>query len=147
MKFKKLVFIFILLFILFSVCSVYAENSTFSQFSDEISNGTQQTLNLTNDYKFDNNFDLNFTDGVGISKNITIEGNGHIIDGSNQARGLYINSNCNVVLDNITFSNCFSNASGGAIFLSPHSNLTLKNCIFKSNSVYNSNGPYNNCKC
>ena len=140
MKFKKLVFIFILLFILFSVCSVYAENSTFSQFSDEISNGTQQTLNLTNDYKFDNNFDLNFTDGVGISKNITIEGNGHIIDGSNQARGLYINSNCNVVLDNITFSNCFSNASGGAIFLSPHSNLTLKNCIFKSNSVYNSNG-------
>lgn len=140
MKFKKLVFIFILLFILFSVCSVYAENSTFSQFSDEISNGTQQTLNLTNDYKFDNNFDLNFTDGIEISKNIKIKGNNHVIDGNCQARGLYIKSNCNISIEHVTFKNCFSKNSGGAIFLSPHSNLTLKNCIFKSNSVYNSNG-------
>ena len=141
MKFKGLLFILILLFISFSISSIHADNSTdFSQLADEISSTNQSTVNLTSDYRFNSNVDSNLSDGVGISKNITIEGNDHIIDGSNQARGLYIHSCCNVVLDNITFSNCFSNASGGAIFLSPHSNLTLKNCIFKSNSVYNSNG-------
>lgn len=102
---------------------------------------------LTEDYKYDSSRDQaattnrNMVDGVVISKNITILGTNNIcIDGNSQARGLYIHSDCNVVLENITFKNAYSENNGAAIFLNSNSNLIIKNCVFKDNKVYNSNG-------
>jgi predicted outer membrane repeat protein len=99
-------------------------------------------LNLADDYKYDNNTDNELVDGVKISKNISIVGKEDYshIDGSYIARGIYIESYCNVVLENLIFQNGYTNKSGAGIFLKANSNLTLINCIFKDNKVYNSDG-------
>lgn len=140
--FKKFLFI-ICIILLFSLTlsSIHAGNSTntFTNLSNQI-NGLpdNSALNLNDNYKFNNDSDSNLVDGISISKNLTLSN--CEIDGSNQARGLYINSNCRVTLENFTFRNCFSKSNGGAIFLDQNSNLALKNCSFISNKVYNSNG-------
>ena len=143
---KKILFIFVVLFVFLSMTSIHAENVTsYSDLSDDISNH-QQSVNLTKDYQFDNQSDSDYIEGIEISQDININGNGHIIDGSHQARGLYIEENCNVLIENTTFKNCFSKNNGGAIYLCNNSNLTLKNCIFKGNYVYNANGGAVNCE-
>lgn len=143
---KEILFIFVVLFIFLSMASIHAENATsYSDLSDEISNH-QQSVNLTKDYKFDNQTDSDYIEGIEISQNIHINGNGHSIDGSHQARGLHIESNCDVLIENTTFKNCFSKSNGGAILLSENSNLTLKNCKFNGNYAYNSNGGAVNCE-
>lgn len=135
---KKILLIFFILF--FTINIVCAENNTdsYSNLTDHINAlDDKSIINLTSDYKFDDSVDDE--DGVIISKNVTVKGNVYI-DGNHQARGFLIESNCNVVLEDLTFKNCFSEDDGGAIFLSRNSNLTLKNCIFNSNEVYNANG-------
>ena len=99
-----------------------------------------ETINITDNHKFTENTDHNLDSGINITKNITINGNGKYIDGSNSARALFIDSYCNVIINNLVFKNGYSNASGGAIFLNDHSNLTLIDCIFQDNTVYNSDG-------
>ena len=143
-KILKILFIFLILCLTLNV--IHAENATsYSDLSDEISNH-QQSVDLTKDYKFDNKTDSDYVDGIEISKNLTIHGNDHSIDGSHQARGLYIEPNCNVIIENTTFENCFSKSNGGAIMLSQNSNLTLRNCLFKGNYVLNANGGAVNCE-
>jgi predicted outer membrane repeat protein len=128
---------------------IHAENNTasYSNLTDEIDAlDDNATLNLTSDYQFNNVTDDR--GGVVISKNLSISANNASIDGSGQARGFFIKSNCNVVIENMTFKNCFcsNDEGGGAIFLSSNSNLTLKNCIFKNNKVYNANGAAIKCQ-
>ena len=140
-----------MLIIFIGINSINAENTTdilnqenisvksFNDLSGQI-NSVNQTISLDNDYMVDNVTDNKFTNGVKISKNLTINGNSHSIDGNGQAKGLYVKSNCSVILQNLTFKNCFSQSRGGAIYLASNSSLTLKNCFFINNEVYNSNG-------
>ena len=114
---------------------------TYADLNDTIEGASQEVLDLNESYRYDSALDGNFSDGVVISRNITVVGhNNASIDGAGIARAVTIESNCHVVLANLTFMNGFSNASGGAIFLKDNSSLVLHNCIFKDNSVYNSNG-------
>lgn len=139
--FQKALLVILILFLTLNV--VNAGNNTdvgsYSNLTEQI-NAVDEglTLNLTSNYQFNN--DTDSENGVVISKNITVNGNDSYIDGNHQARGFLINSNCNVVLENLIFKNCFSENCGGAIFLSCNSNLTLKNCSFHNNKVYNANG-------
>lgn len=147
---QKLLKILLVIFILcLAVNAIHAENNTasYSNLTDEINAlDDNSTLNLISSYQFDNLTDSN--EGVVISKNITIKGNDAYIDGNHQARGFLIESNCNVVIENLTFKNCFcnNNSGGCAILLSANSNLTLKNCIFQNNKAYNANGAALNCQ-
>lgn len=146
---KKTILICVILFIFIGMAAVHAEDNhvnatkTYTDLSEKI-NETENdgTLNLTEDYKFNDTADEELTDGVKISKNITISGSEDYsyIDGSYQARGFYIDSYCNVVLKNLVIRNAYSNSSGAGIFLSDNSNLTLINCILQNNKVYNSDG-------
>lgn len=141
---KKTLFVLLIVFILFlSTNAIYAENYTYSNLTTHMTNGT---FSLDNNYEFSKEFDSSLVEGIVVPENITIRGNNYFIDGSNQAKGLYINSNCNVLLENLTLKNCFGKSNGGAIFLGQNSNLTLKNCKFISNKVYNANGGVIYCK-
>lgn len=98
-------------------------------------------LDLYGGYRYNSTSDELLADGATISKDITIVGkNNAYIDGSGAARGLNIDSNCRVVLENLTFKNGYSQNHGGAIRLGDNSTLVIRNCIFTNNSVYNSNG-------
>ena len=149
---KKTLLICVILFIFIGMASVHAEDNhdansnetkTYTDLNDQINETENEgTLNLTDDYKFNDTADKELTDGVIISKNITISGreNYSYVDGSYIARGFYIESYCNVVLKNLIFRNTYSNSSGAGIFLEVNSNLTLINCIFQDNIAYNSDG-------
>ena len=92
-----------MLIIFIGINSINAENTTdilnqenisaksFNDLSGQI-NSVNQTISLDNDYMFDNVTDNKFTNGVKISKNLTINGNSHSIDGNGQAKGLYVKS-------------------------------------------------------
>lgn len=111
---------------------------TFTDLSEKINSG--DNITLTECYKF-NDTDGELKDGIHISKNMTLTGsNGSYIDGNGKARGLYIDYNCNVTLKDLTIKNCFSETDCAAILLSTNSTLTLENCTFINNKVYNANG-------
>ena len=80
--------------------------------------GKNGTIVLDRDYKFYEEFDSEFIGGIVINKNITIDGNGHTIDGLNLARVFNVTAN-NVTFKNINFVNCTGNGNdAGAIWWS-----------------------------
>ncbi len=153
---KTTFIILVLLLILFGVSSIHAENTTdiptvdvqnmtdtnFIDFQEQIDTAQNgDTINLTHGYKYNSSVDKKRVNGNDISKDLTVVGHGNVyIDGDNVARGLYIGHNCNVVLKNIVFKNCFSKIGGAAISVSSNSNLTVINCTFLNNKVYNAVG-------
>ena len=125
-------------------------NQTIRGLEDIIDNAPEgSVVNLENDYYFDE--DNDFFDYADVTKDITINGNGHIISGGFRIVG------CNVVLNNIKFhyedwgslisaenanltlTNCYVNSYGGAIFGS-YSTLNVDNCIFYNNTHLGSGG-------
>lgn len=115
-------------------------NNTFTDLNEQINSTDESTIHLNENYTYNSSSDESLVDGIVISRNITIIGNNTCIDGNNLARAVTIKSKCSVVLENLTFKNCFSENRGGAILVNSNSNLTIRNCIFESNSVFNSNG-------
>ena len=104
-----------------------SDNSYYS-LKYEISNAIAgSTIYLDKDYLFKDK-----VSGISVSKKLTIDGQGHSIDGSNLARIFDINAK-NVTLKNIVFKNSYFNdgytSNGGAIYWSG-SYGTLENCKF-----------------
>ena len=89
------------------------------------------TVNLTKDYKYQTS-DYNLKEGIEID-GITINGNGHAIDGSNLAR-IFSQSSGSVTLNDVKFINGYASgkSNGGAYFLN-EGNLTVNNCQFENN--------------
>ncbi len=104
---------------------IFASDNTFKDLTDDLSH--DNVINLTKDYAFDENIDKNYSDGVKINKNLTINGNNHIIDGSNQSRIFNINS-ANVVLNNLVIKNSFKSA-----VVIKNATLTTNNVTFDNN--------------
>ena len=101
-------------------------------------------LKLKKDYKYENSFSNN---GISIDKAITIDGNGHYIDGNNLARAFVVSSR-NVTIKNLVFKNCYNgnsyDSNGGSIYWSGY-NGYLTNCKFinsRTVSSYKSNVNY-----
>ena len=101
-------------------------------------------INLTKDYKYNDDFKL--TSGVFINKDITINGNGHTIDGMGKSRIFNINYGSlikqhQVTLNNITFKNGKANIYGGAIL--NFADLRVDNCYFTNNNAGTAGGAIN----
>ena len=110
----------------FTVAPDYSANS-FNVLHDIVGEASDKSvINLTKDYFYDENFD-NAEYGIYISKTLTINGNGHSIDGLSNATIFYITAD-NVVLNNIVFKNAFS-SNGAAVYIAGR-NATLNNCSF-----------------
>jgi predicted outer membrane repeat protein len=111
-----------------------SKKGTFTELQGLIDNASAgSTITLEKDYSYDSAF--NSTKGIRIGKDLTINGNGHTLNGLSKSRIFFVvyglNDNYNVVLKNINFKNGFTKLYGGAIF--NYANLTVNKCTFKNN--------------
>lgn len=105
---------------------------TFTELETIFNNSEAESIiDLDSDYEYDSNFkDI----GVEIiNKTLTINGNGHILNGKNKSRILNILAD-NVVLNNITFINGYSTESIGALRCHGN-NIIISNCTFINNNA------------
>lgn len=129
------------------------DDGTFTALQNKINNAAEgSSITLENDYKYNSGFDTN---GIKISKNLTINGNGHTINGLSKSRifdmgykypGNVVNEYYTVVLNNIKFINGKASGSGGAICIDSVSyyiqtdgrtakqyDVKINNCVFTNN--------------
>ncbi|MEE0924664.1 MAG: right-handed parallel beta-helix repeat-containing protein [Methanobrevibacter sp.] len=121
-----------------------ADVGTFTNLATEIKKADNE-LNLTRDYAYTapigyRETDVIYVDGIPVNKKITINGNGFTIDGKNMASAFFIFNTTNpIVLNNITFKNCYTPSIGGAIF-SNGEHVIISNCRFIDNTAKESGG-------
>ena len=155
MKINKLIVLSLILLILFTLSAVSAEknitnftsngdlltsdspNANFNDLNKDINESTNE-LKLTHDYVYDEGNDINFTDGINVSKsNFLLDGNGYSIDGNGKARIFNITGN-NVTLKNLIIKNALN---GAVSFVQPNAEYYLDNVtIQNSSSKYDSGG-------
>ena len=76
-------------------------------------------------------------DGIVINKNVTINGNGYTINGTDLVRIFNIGNNANVILKDLVITGALTTSGhGGAIYLGS-GNLTVENCTFVGNTLRN----------
>ena len=117
-------------FITFKVVELNITN-TFTELQRLIqaNEGTENVLVLPHNFKYNDYVDEDFyAEGVLISKNITIDGNGTTIDADNVYRILNIADGATVTIKNVTFIN--GNSSVGAAILTNADSLTIDSCNF-----------------
>ena len=106
---------------------------TFTDLEEKIVNA-EKTIELTSDF---NNTEDNYNDGNGIIINhdLTINGNGHTIDGNNKGRIFNVQSGAVVTFNDITFVNANPGtwSYGGAI--SNDGQAKANNCTFIDNKA------------
>lgn len=113
-------------------------NGTFKELQDEIDAVAEGgTLYLRKNYVNDGNFS---SEGINITKAITIEGNGFAIEASGFSRIFNINATKNVVLNNIIFKDGFAENGGAIIFNNNISDCIISNCGFLANNAYGDGG-------
>ena len=106
----------------------------FNDLNRIINGNSNSTINLSNNYKYDEESDQDFVNGIIIDRDLTIYGNGITLNGNSMARIFnVIDSNLNVSFYDIHFKNGHSSNNGGAI-----RGGTAYNCNFNDN--YASNG-------
>ena len=106
----------------------------FNDLNRVINGNSNSTINLSNNYKYNEESDQDFVNGIIIDRDLTIYGNGITLNGNSMARIFnVIDSNLNVSFYDIHFKNGHSSNNGGAI-----RGGTAYNCNFNDN--YASNG-------
>ena len=124
---------------------VEIDNGTFTALQAKIDSASDgATIDLERDYAYDDGFKS--TSGVFINKDLTINGNGHTIDGLSKSRIFNINYGSflkwnHVTFKNITFKNGIANIYGGAIL--SFGCLTVEDCNFISNNAGTAGGAIN----
>ena len=113
------------------------DDGTFTALQQKINGaGINTTITLSNNYIYDDGFSF---DGISITKDLTIDGQGYTIDGNNKARIFKVENGHNVVFRNITFINGWAtDEDGGAIY--GNEGVTAVNCTFTNNNVYEDGG-------
>lgn len=92
-------------------------------------------LILDKDYKYDNTTDSSLVNGINIVDNITIIGNGHIIDGNNTARAFYIYNNSTVNLYDLRIQNCYNSVGDGGAIEIDDATVNINNTQFTNNTT------------
>ena len=147
--------VFLILIVLFISISAVSAEGNFTSLQNEI-DASDNSIDIQQDYKYDSTADNGLESGILINKSsFTINGNGHTIDGANQARifdilgsdvtilnlnlingnsdngGAIINRN-GITLNNVSFIN--NNATeGGSVYSTAQS--TIDNCYFDNNTA------------
>ena len=105
---------------------------TFGDLNTTINGNGDSDIYLDCDYRYTEN-DSAFNEGIVINRDLNIYGNGHVINGSNEARIFNIISG-KVMFHNITFTNGNIGkwTDGGALY----GECTAVNCTFIRNAAY-----------
>ena len=133
---------------------------SFSELNRTINNNTDSVIVLDDDYSYNGDTDSAFLMGITISRAVTIDGNGHTIDGcSNSAKGFRA-YNYNILFKNIKFVNLGKTTNydyyGGAIYGSSYNSVKAQNCEFigcqgyQGGALYSvsaDNCTFRDCKC
>ncbi len=121
--------------------------TSFTALYNNITNSQDDTLTLTHDYIYDNRTDTNLKTGIPINKTITINGNGHTINGNNTARIFKITNNAQVTITNITLTQGqgqndgpYDYIVGGAIYATDNCNITITDSKITQNNADNDGG-------
>ena len=113
------------------VSQLSQDTKTFTNLNQDINNNQFDEINLTIDYYFNSTSDKNFKQGINITRNLTINGNGHTKKNKNASRIFAIaNKNLNVIFKDLIFINA-KNSNGGAI----SGNSFAFNCTFINNTA------------
>lgn len=115
------------------IISDSGSSATFKDLQTDIQNAQNGVVTLSRNYKFDSSVDSeNLKNGISIS-DLTINGDGHTIDGSNLARIFNVQGG-SVVLNNIKFVNGHTpeESDGGAVLVTT-GDLTVNDCQFENN--------------
>ncbi|WP_462315202.1 Ig-like domain-containing protein [Methanobrevibacter sp.] len=116
---------------------------TFKTLKDQIDNLDGEELSLNLDYCYDSDKDNELTNGIVFSKNLTIDGQGHIIDAKGLKNIFYFNDDSdskNLTLKNIIFTNAFG-TNGSAIYFKGN-RIQIINCTFLNNTADNGDAVY-----
>ena len=120
-----------------------ANTGTFTDLQNIIDNANAgSTITLEKDYVYDEGFK---TSGISISKDVTIEGKGHMLNALNKSR-IFNLQVVDFTVNNVKFYNGYSEDDGGAIYAAPDGligdDFTIKvnNCIFENNSASKNGG-------
>ena len=114
-----------------------AETGSFYDLNYDVNNGNE-VVELTRDYSWlDVESDQSYKDGIRINHNVTINGNGHTINGSGQARIFYVPYDSSVTFNNIVFANGYRDGEdvGGAIYGVRYTSKAI-NCTFIENQAH-----------
>ena len=111
----------------------------FSSLNETINSGEAELILLDNDYTYDNSTDSRFKDlgGIVISRNLTIDGQGHNIDLKGALRFLNV-TGYSINLKNLNITNGYGD-NGGALYIS-NGNGNFENCLFTDNNASNTGG-------
>lgn len=110
-----------------NISEISTDDGSFTALQNKINSAeSDSTISLDNDYAYNSGFSA---DGISITKSITINGNGHTINGLGKSR-IFNVGQINLTLNNIDFINGYSDF-GGAI--SSQGNLYINNCNFNNN--------------
>ena len=109
------------------------DDGTFTSLQNKIDGaGEGSVISLENDYTYNAGF--RSTEGIKITKSLTINGNGHTIDGASKSRLFQITGAQNIVLNNITFKNGFEdNEEDGVVVVNHVGNFKMNACTFTNN--------------
>ena len=111
-----------------------ATSKSFSDLNNLINSNNDFYVDFDSDYKFSQESDSEFINGITISRSLNLRGNGFTIDGGNQAR--IFKANAYVNFYDINFINANSDY-GSAIY---GSNYAAKNCNFTKNYAAKNGG-------
>lgn len=106
----------------------YEDSAELENIINNVQSGS--TIKLSSDYKFGQQIE--------ITKNLTIDGDGHLLDGKNKTKIFNITNGITVHICNLYFINGHFTDYGGAIC--NEGNLTISNCSFEDNYAGNLGG-------
>ena len=132
---NKITKIFLVLLVLFISISAVSAEGNFTALKNDIDTSTT-AIEINQNYVYDNTTDYNLNHGILIDKSdFAIDGKGHTIDASNQARIFNITGD-NITISNLNLINANSTGSyGGAIFST--GSIILNNVTFTGNTAEN----------
>ena len=111
---------------------------TFTQLKQLISSATAgSTVKLQHDYKYNPSSDSALSEGVLIDKSLTINGQGHTLDGNGQATIFYIeniNTIITVNVKNVNFINAGGRMGTALEYIGYYPKGTVENCNFINNT-------------
>ena len=111
-------------------------DDSFTSLAGKISRADEgSTLTLSHDYKYDAAKDSALVNGIEFGKTLTIDGQGHTLDGQNTARIFNFNDDTkDIILKNIKFVNAKSDENGAAVYANCN-NIQVLNCTFEHNDA------------
>lgn len=109
------------------------DGSTFSDLNRTINAYEANEIILDKNYAYDPNIDSEFRNGIIIGRDLTLYGNGFILNGVNQARIFNVTAD-NAVLSDIAFVDVNATYDGSAVHWSG-ADGQISNCSFKFNST------------